>query len=140
MIRYAYGDWAWYALRETELVEASGAILLPSKAALGRKHLPGPVTPDAVARQIQVGIEEAHFLAVEDEEARALVDRLDGLFSANFEARVVNKAYGLEFVPHPEPYTLMHNSNTVVAGWLREMGCQVGGTPLLAKWTLKPPG
>lgn len=136
MTRYAYGDWTWYALGGQGPTEASIAALVPSKAGLGRKSLPGPVTPEAVGQQIQVGIEDAHFLTVERVRARALVDRLDGIFFTNIEDRVVNGSYGLEFVPHPEPYTLTHNSNSVVAGWLRELGAQVEGAPLWAAWTV----
>lgn len=49
MIRYSCGDWDWYALRQTGLLERSAAILWPSQAALGRKQLPGPFSPVAVS-------------------------------------------------------------------------------------------
>ncbi len=140
MIRYAYGDWTWYALRQTGLAEASVAVLGPSKAALGRKRHPGPLTPEAVARQIRVPIEEAFYFDVEADAAEALVDRLDAIFQANMASRVVNRAYDLEFVPHPARYSLFHNSNTMVASWLREMAVEVEGPALLARWDCRERG
>ena len=138
MVRYAYGDWQWYALRQTGPTEASGALLLPSKAALGRKRLPGPVSPEGVARNVKVGVEKAYFLEVEASAVRDLMARLDSVFSANLYSRVVNEAYDLEFVPDPEPYNFFsHNSNSVVADWLRALGCRIDGTALWADWRLE---
>jgi hypothetical protein len=139
MIRYAYGDWRWYALRQTGLAEASGAILGSSKAALGRRRHPGSVTPEAVARQINVSVEHGIYLEVEAEAAQALIDRLDAIFRANFGSLVVNQVYGLDFVPHPERYSLVHNSNSMVATWLREMDVSVDGWALLAMWACGNP-
>ena len=45
-------------------------------------------------------------------------------------------AYDLVFVPHPDPYSMFHNSNRVVAGWLEQLGCRVEGTTLLSVWQL----
>jgi hypothetical protein len=42
MVRYAYGDWNWFALRQTGPLEASAAVLWPTRAALGRMRLRGP--------------------------------------------------------------------------------------------------
>jgi hypothetical protein len=134
MIRYSYGDWRWYALRQTGPVEASGAVLGASEAALGRKRHPGPVTPEAVTGQIIVPVEDAIYLAVEADSAQRLVDRLDSIFWANIGSRVVNQAYDLDFVHHPQRYSLFHNSNAMVARWLREMGVVVDGWALLASW------
>ena len=71
-------------------MEASGAVLGASKAALGRKRHPGPVTPEAVAGQIIVSVEDAIYLAVEADAAQRLADRLDSIFWANIGSRVVN--------------------------------------------------
>jgi hypothetical protein len=42
MVRYAYGDWDWYAQGTTGAIEGSAAVLWPTRAALGRRRLPGP--------------------------------------------------------------------------------------------------
>jgi hypothetical protein len=137
MLRYAYGDWDWYALRQTGPAEASSALLWPSQAALGRKELPGPFSPMAVSRDVRVPIEHALYLIVEAREVRRLVDRLDRIYYENRSTRVYNEAYDLVFVPHPEPYSTFHNSNQVVGDWLEQLGCRVEGTTLFSVWKLR---
>jgi hypothetical protein len=134
MLRYSYGDWQWYALRRTGPAEASAALFWPSQAALGRKELPGPLSPMAVSRQIRVPIEHALYLTVEARAVRRLVERLDEIFYENSASRVYNEAYDLVFVPHPDPYSMTHNSNQVVGEWLEQLGCRVEGTTLFSIW------
>lgn len=136
MRRYSYGDWQWYALRQTGPVEGTSALFWPSKAALGRKDLPGPFSPAAVAREVRVPIEQALYLTVDAHAVGGLADRLDQIYHANFAERIDNTAYNLVFVPYPEPYWIFHNSNQVVAGWLEQLQCRVDGPALLAVWRL----
>jgi hypothetical protein len=65
-----------------------------------------------------------------------LVGRLDRIYQENHAERVDNAAYDLVFVPYPEPYSMFHNSNQVVAGWLEQLGCRVDGPALFAVWRL----
>ena len=98
-----------------------------AQAALGRKELPGPFSPAAVAREVRVPIEHALYLTVDARDVRSLVDRLDRIYHANLALRIDNEAYDLVFVPHPEPYWIFHNSNQVVAAWLEQLQCRVEG-------------
>ena len=50
MVRYAYGDWRWFALGQTGVFEGIAA-LSGDKSALGRKRLPGPLTPGTGAER-----------------------------------------------------------------------------------------
>ena len=136
MRRYSYGDWQWYALSQTGPLEGTSALFWPSKAALGRKDLPGPFSPAAVAREVRVPIEHALYLTVDAHAVRGLTDRLDRIYDANFAERIDNEAYDLVFVPYPEPYWIFHNSNQVVAGWLEQLQCRVAGPALFAVWRL----
>jgi hypothetical protein len=143
LLRYAYGDRDWFALRRTGAVQAGAAILVPSPAVLGRRRAaPGPpgeaIDRAAVDRAIEVGIEEIHLLTVEAADAAALIDRLDALFFAA-PAPVAEDVYGLDFVPHPVPYRLGHNSNVVVAEWLEALGCSVTGPRLWSVWAVAKP-
>jgi hypothetical protein len=138
MVRYAYGDWRWYALGQTGVFEGIAA-LSGNKSALGRKRLPGPLTPETVPRRVTVGIEEALYLDAEARDVRRLVATLDGIFAANTAERIDNTAYGLEFVPHPEPYGAFNNSNQMVARWLEALGCRVDGSAVYADWKLARP-
>jgi hypothetical protein len=133
--RYAYGDWRFYAERETGLERALAAILWPTAAALGRRDLPGPATAEAVRAQVRVYVQELHTLNVAAERVVALRGKLDGLFEVGtiLEAPDVD----LSFVAHPHPYSLRHNSNTVIANWLMELGAQVSRTPIWAGWRIE---
>lgn len=134
MVRYAYGDWNWYALGRTGPAEGSAALLWRSEAALGRMELPGPFSPTAVSREVRVSIEDTLYLTVDARDVRRLVEHLDRTFDENRARSVYNEAHHLVFVPHPEPYSLFHNSNHMVAAWLEQLGCRVEGTTLLSNW------
>jgi hypothetical protein len=136
MVRYSYGDWQWYALQETGPAEGTAALFWPTQAGLGRKQLPGPFSPAAVLREVRVPIEHALYVTVEARDAQLLVSRLDRIYDANLAERVDNATYDLVFVPYPEPNSMFHNSNQVVAGWLEQLGCRVEGATLFSVWQL----
>ena len=137
LTRYAYGDWQWYALGEHGIAEGAAALLWPTPAALGRQALGGPREASTVQRQVFVEIEELHAIRVGRQQAAALAARLDALFARAIETLVQNDETGLAFVRHPEPYHFFHNSNPVVASWLRELDCRVRDWPLPARWRVK---
>jgi hypothetical protein len=138
MVRYAYGDWNWFALRQTGPLEASAAVLWPTRAALGRMRLRGPFSPTVVAREVDVPIQHAVYLTVDASDVRRLVDRLDQIFHENNAARVYNPAFGLVFVPHSDRYWVFHNSNQVVADWLVQLRCRVEGPAVFSVWERGP--
>jgi hypothetical protein len=137
LVRYAYGDWDWYAERRTGAGKAMKALFAPSQAALGRKLLAGPATANNVRQRVGVPITQVFEISVEAGRVRELIARLDGLFEEGREAATYNFAYELEFVPHPDPYSLGHNSNHVAVEWLRELGCTVKGDPALGSWRVR---
>lgn len=139
LVRYAYGDWDYYALRKVTLVHGLRALLWPTPAALGRRVLPGPPQPDRVERQVRVVIERMFVVHVEAGAVRRLREELDAVFQAGLNTLLYNDAYDLEFVAHPVPYTLRYNSNYVVAEWLRRLGCEVRGNPVLPNWKIVEP-
>lgn len=57
MVRYAYGEWEWYALGRTGPARAFAALFVPSEAALGRKELAGPLTPETARARVREGFE-----------------------------------------------------------------------------------
>ena len=65
-------------------------------------------------------------------DVQLLVGRLDRIYEENHAERVDNAVYDLVFVPYPEPYSMFHNPNQVVAGWLEQLGCRFEGTALFA--------
>ncbi|OOG23302.1 hypothetical protein B1C78_11765 [Thioalkalivibrio denitrificans] len=135
MTRYAYGDWRFYAERETGLGRAVAAVMWPTEAALGRRHLPGPPTESAVRAHVRVGIQEIHHFSVDAARAAALRRRLDDIF----EAGVVRETpeVDLSFVAYPRSYSLRNNSNAVIADWLIELGAGVNRRPIWAGWRVE---
>ena len=138
MIRYAYGAWHGYALRQTGAREAGRAGLWPSRAGLGRKRIERPFSPQAVQREVRVGIEKAIYLKAEAEAVRRLISRLDGTFRDG-GVPSHNAAYDLDFVEHPDAYWIFHNSNHKIAEWLGELGFAVEGGSILSDWRRAAP-
>jgi hypothetical protein len=139
IVRYAYGDWQYYAQRKTGLRETLLAAVWPTTAGLGRREFRVPATPEGVRAAVQVGIEQLYEVTVDARAISRLQVTLDALFQAQRETWLYNAAYDLEFVPHPGAYTLMHNSNRVVAHWLRALGCRVRGLLLFSRWQVMRP-
>lgn len=134
LVRYAYGDWTYYARRKSGPVEASTAVLVPTPAGLGRREVAGEMTADGVYRAVKPGIEFLYEVRVDAAAVQRLRRRLDFIFEETAGARLYNEAYDLEFAYHPQPYTILRNSNRMVATWLRHLGCEVGGLLLFSRW------
>lgn len=135
MLRYAYGDWRWYAVRQSGVFDAIAALFWPTQGTLGRRKLPGPVDPATVTDQVRVPIEHAIYLNVDASEAAQLVAHLDQIYQDNLATRVDGFAFDLVFVPHPEPYWMLHNSNQMVGHWLTRLGCRLDGPALFSDWS-----
>jgi hypothetical protein len=134
-VRYAYGDWRFYAERETGIGRALAAVLWPTESALGRRQLPGPATEEAVLAHVRVHVQEIHALSVESVRAETLRVQLDAWFETGLVLE--SPEVDLSFVAHPKPYTLRHNSNAVIADWLIELGAGVNRRPIWAGWRVE---
>lgn len=135
-VRYAYGDWGWYAEVDTGTTEASRAVLWPSRAALGRSVSGAVATREGVRAGLRVGIQRIHEVPVETHRVTALRDALEARYRANQASAKYNRAYDLTFVDYPEPYAAWNNSNHKVAEWLQRLGCGIEGSALWAWWTV----
>ena len=138
MIRYAYGDWQWYALRRTGAFNAIPALFWPTRGALGRGELAGPADEASIRRQLNVGVEHLYELRVENEAVQRLRETLDGIYQQHIKTLVVTESVGLSFTHHPQSYCALHNSNHVVADWLRELGIQTRGITGFSTWRVRP--
>lgn len=136
MVRYSYGDWEYYALERTGLATGLAALFGPTPAALGRRELPAPRTRETVHRHLRIGIERSFELQVEAADARRLHDELEALFHAGLGSKVYSAGMDVEFVPHPRPYTILRNSNWMVAQWLEALGCRVRGQSVWSNWRI----
>ena len=134
LVRYSYGDKRYYQDQDTSLASGAAALLWPTPAVLGRAALAGEATPESLETQLVVGIEEILVLPVEGSAADDLMADLDALHREGHAEHLFVPAYGLVFAPHPKDYVWWHNSSTMIATWLEEMGVEVRGPGLLASW------
>lgn len=133
LLRYAYGDWNWYALGEHGFWSGFSALLWPTQGALGRGLLEGPATIESVRLQVPE-LEEILSVPVERSRLLAFEARMEALHELGRATAVSNPDVGLVFVQDPRAYSLVWNSNHAVASWLRELGCETRGLSFAANW------
>lgn len=136
MVRYAYGEWDWYAEGRTGPGRALGALFLPSEAALGRMRMPGPLSRETAVARVREGFEDILIFEVEARRADRLAGRLDAAFRAGEGRRLHHAGFDLDFVPVSASYWLGRSSNLVMAEWLEELGCRVDNPGLLSVWRI----
>lgn len=139
-LRYSYGDQAYYAHNKTGLFRAVSAVILPTSAVLGRRELPGPVDPERIGSLLRVGVDRVIPLQVESYRVSDLRTYLDTIYLQGYDSRLYSEELDLEFVRHPTSYTLLNNSNYVVANWLRQLDVKVHGKVFLSNWQFFPAG
>ncbi len=137
LLRYAYGDWNYYALQRTDPFHGAAALLWPTRGALGRASLGGKADLANVQRLLP-GAYTVRAVCVERAHVHAFEARMEDLYAEHRATEVENRAYGLSFVHHPRAYTYFWNSNHAVASWLREMGVRTRGPSFRAVWRVSP--
>jgi hypothetical protein len=136
LLRYAYGDWDWYALGKHSVWRAIVALLWPTQGALGRGLLEGPATAGSIRLQV-TEIEEIHRVPVERTLLIAFEAKMEALHERGRGAAVSNSEVDMIFVHHPHAYSVVWNSNHAVASWLRELGSKTSGCSPGANWRVK---
>ncbi len=137
LVEYTYGDWQWYALRHTGLYRGIAAPFWPTQATLGRNFFPGPADEEHVREAFGPTCRQIYCVTVSKDGVERLEENLNRRFEENIETLVVNEPYHLDFVKDPKPYSIAHDSNNEVAIWLRDLGCRVEGTVILARWEIR---
>lgn len=139
VVRYSYGDWRYYALGNKGITTGLAALTSSTLAGLGRRELRVPAVPAAVQNAVQVVTSELHEIHVEAAAVARLRAKLDAIFDANRDSLIYNEDIDLEFVHHPVPYSVAHNSNKLVAQWLEALGCEVRNPAFLPNWRVLRP-
>ncbi|RCV89474.1 hypothetical protein [Billgrantia montanilacus] len=138
MVRYSYGEWRWYVEGRRHFLAGAAAMLVPTASALGRGVYEDVTGPGDFSRLAPEGLIRTYPLRAEAWRVRALQRRLDAHFSGEIEP-VYSEEFGLHFVPHPRAYWAAHQSNLVVAGWLRQLDIDIQGIPWYSRWRIEPP-
>lgn len=134
VVRYSYGEWGWYVEGRRHLPAGAMAMLWPTKSGLGRGVYPGIDTLEQFHRLAPEGLTDVYSFPVEAGRVLALRRRLDGHFERADVEPMSSDEFGLEFVPYPRGYSAIHQSNLVVARWLRALGVEVHGSPWFSRW------
>ncbi len=138
MTCYVYGDWNWYALRNTGPIDGLRALFWPSQGTLGRFDFPGPPDAHIIRERLRaVTIQELLPITVARADVERLRRRLDEEHRAGAQVATA-EVLDFEFVPHHRRYSYLHNSNHAVAGWLRELGCEIRGPAFHSRWRIEP--
>jgi len=132
VVRYALGEWAWYADRQTGLRQAFSALLIDTPSALGRAELRG-TAPACWPVQVGSEIRSVLLFSAERSEVVRLVDEIDAHFLDPDLPPEFRPDLNLTFVPGPQPYRFGFNSNHQVVRWLESLGFTVSGPVAFGK-------
>lgn len=135
--RYSYGDWRFYAEGKTGFFSGLRALFMPTKSALGRRELSGPATLDNVTQQINILVLNSVTLDAEAFKVDQLTAELEKIYQQNIASKIYRPDFDLDFVHHPNTYHTFHNSNQIIGQWLRQLGSEIHGWPLLSDWQIQ---
>ena len=137
LTEFAYGDWNWFALRQTDSGSAMRALFFSKDSTLGRRQLAVDDRDDV--DHITRATKAVHVARIEAARDRveALLERLDTFYQGHIDTVTYSPNSQLWFVRYPGHYGVFHNCNHVTAGWLRELGCEVHGTAMFSKFTVR---
>ncbi|MBA2777677.1 hypothetical protein [Billgrantia kenyensis] len=139
VVRYSYGEWRWYVEGERHFLAGVSAMLWPTEAGLGRGVHPEIDHPREFSRLAPEGLVAVYPLHAEAARVGALRSRLDAHFEDSRGEPVASDEFGLEFVPYPRRYSALHQSNLIVAHWLRDLDVEISGSPWLSNWRIDAP-
>lgn len=116
-VEYGFGEWGWYALKNTAWYNALDAVLYPSQGALGQKNLAH--VPD-----------DAQKVRVAQADAAALLKELDAKYDLHKDTEIYNEKLDMRFVVAEKDFWLLFTCSDAAAGWLRRLGCSVSWVPV----------
>ena len=132
MVEYAFGDWNWFAKNESSGLSAVRALLFSKGSTLGRRYF---VKTNDVGELMRLsGAERVEKLAASREKVKRLTDRLDRAYTKRIDTWHFNPLTHLDHVRSSRHYWGLDNCNNVTASWLRELGVQTSGWPILSKF------
>lgn len=137
VLEYAFGDWRYFAVGERTLWRGTIALVLPTQATLGRRVLPLVEDGDTFAEV--AGAERSILLKIEKGKADDLLRELDARYQAKLAGAIAPADSDFTFVGHDASYHMLHNSNHETAAWLRILGYEIRGAPILSNFRFQIP-
>lgn len=136
VVEWGFGDWDYYALEKTGPMASLRAISPFGSSTLARRDLLR--VSDVRGFQSAAGGVRTVAFVVEREKADALLADLESRWRCGREVGAARReTEGLEFALDEERYHLLRNSNSKTAVWLRELGCEVSGMPILSNFRVR---
>jgi len=129
LIKYAYGDWQYFALQNRDVLTTLKALLIPTQGTLNREKLSNLNT----LREIAEAQRRVNLLEVEvaQEKMLKLREKLEDRFYQNIDSKITYNGDRSQFVKDDQDYTMFYNSNHQVVKWLEAMECKVKGIIIL---------
>lgn len=128
---WSWGDWNWFALEETGVLQGFEALFASRGATLSRRVI---APADSLADlQLRLGAEEVLALEVERSRAAALEAQLETRWHRR-RTEAVTGTGGRVFVPDEGRYSLGNNSVHELNRWLRALGVEVEGSGVVARY------
>ncbi len=135
-VEFEYGEWKWFALGKKGSVRVPPTLFWATPGALGRRDLPFPPDREILRRRDCQGVFEFHVSAAAADRLR---NRLKARHQTGLASAVFNPEVDMVFVPEETPYRLTHNCNHVLAAWLRELGFEIRGGEMFARFRIESP-
>ena len=132
---YGFGEWHFYALEDRGLFSTLRAATGFGSGAFSRREL--TPAPDGTLGPRQTGGTRSERVLVERSRADSLRQELDARWQGNQTNVRIRARDGVPVSRDAEGYHLFSNSNHATARWLRRLGCEVHGFPLMANFRVE---
>lgn len=137
LVRFKYCDWRWCVEEKRSFPSGAAALLWPTASGIGRGQRDDVSSAQDLGKLAPDGIARYHTIMAEREKVISLIQQLNRPFENHEGDFFRNESTGLDFAPYSRGYWLAHQSNLVVAKWLREIGLDVHTYVLLTRWRVK---
>ena len=132
---YGFGEWHFYALEERSLFSTLRAGAGFGSGAFSRRMLTS--APDGTIGPRQTGGTRSERIQVERTQADSLRRELDARWQRNQGDVRIRQVDAVPVSRDPARYHVFDNSNHATAKWLRRLGCEIRGFPLMANFRVK---
>lgn len=134
VVLYEYGEWEWYAMNRTAWTRVFPVFLWPTTGSLSRRQLAleEPIATRDLVHAMMAN--KGWAIDVERADAVALRETLNERYAEGRSQEHYDAYLDTYFVPDPAPYHALRTCNSVMAQWLRDLGCTVRGFLWSWKW------
>ena len=132
---YGFGEWHFYALEDRGILSTLRAATGFGRGAFSRREL--TPAPDETLGPRQTGGTRSERVLVERTRADSLHRELEARWQGNQTNVRIRARDRVPVSSDAEGYHLFSNSNHATARWLRRLGCDIHGFPLMANFRVK---